>query len=168
MMLFKRKKQDSVEINDAPSDRSHVDSRINVTHDDYISCLMKCRAELSEELGAYLVAARSLKASAKRISHIRGVYSNKIPRRKMKRHGVKIKGYKESLDSYGAISSRIAWLLDTHASCTEGAASTAKSPRKESRIRKGAESYSKRILLKKKKIEAITDGIVMPVATYVN
>lgn len=161
-MFSKRKAE---QLNEKPAEQ--VCNTLAPTYEEYISYIKKCELEINEELKAYSVAAKSLKVCAKRISRIRGVYSNKISRRKMKKHGARIKSYNDSLSAYADISSRISWLLDTHTSCSYGAASVAKGKRLAMRLRSGAESYSAKILYKKKRIEAITDGIVMPVANYV-
>ena len=130
---------------------------------------MKAKAkELDEELKAYFIAAHNLKVSAKKISRIRGVYSNKLSKRKKKKHEIKICNYNDSLNSYANIASRIRWLLDTFASCADGAVAASKSKRAANKLRKRADEYSLKILKEKTRIEDITDGVVMPVSTYVN
>ena len=167
-MFSKRKKQEILSKKEMNKEQEKNELAVAPTYDEYISYLKRCESEINDELKAYSVAAKNLKVSAKRISRIRGVYSNKISRRKIKKHGVKIRNYKESLAAYADISSRISWLLDTHTSCSYAAASVTNKARAAMRLRSGAEAYSAKILYKKKKIESVTDGIVMPVATYVN
>ena len=167
-MFFKRKIGKSVKEKEAPSDTSCAYDFASPTHEEYISCIEKCKSELDLELRAYFTAAHNLKVSAQKISRIRGVYSNKLSARKEKKHGIKIKNYKDSLNAYANIASRINWLLDTYASCLEGACATSKSKRAANKLTKRAEEYSRKILKEKKRIEDITDGVVMPVSTYVN
>ena len=167
-LFFKRKKKKSITKKEMPSDTRCIPDVSPPTYQEYVACMEKCKSELDEELKAYQVAAHNLKISAKSISRIRGVYSSKFSARKMKKHGIKITSYNDSLKAYANIASRISWLLDTHASCADGAVAALKSKRAASKLRKRADEYSQKILKSKKRIEDITDGIVMPVSTYVN
>ncbi len=167
-MFFKRKKQKSVTETETPSGTVGAVDTAFPAYEEFVSCMDKCKAELDEEMKAYFIAAHNLKVSAKKISRIRGVYSNKLSSRKKKKHGIKIANYNDSLKLYANIASRINWLLDTYASCTDGAVAAMKSKRAANKLRKRADEYSFKILKEKKRIEDITDGIVMPVSTYVN
>ena len=167
-MFFKRKKRKSVAaVSVAPAEVKDIGYPIAPTNSEYVACIDKCKGEIEEEMQAYFVAAHNLKVSAKKISRIRGVYSSKLSKRKKTKHAVHIRNYNDSLNAYANIASRLAWLLDTYASCVDGACATAKNSRASTRLRKEAQEYSARILAKKKRIEDITDGIVMPVSTYV-
>ena len=162
-MFGKKKKKDQiVDLTAAPASNSGAPCE-----QDYVTYLKKAEEMIDLELKSYKIAAENLKVSSKKIARIKGVYSNKISRGKMKRYGVKINNYKDSLDSYVATASRLTWLLDTYASCREGLARLSASPAKARKLRQSADKYAAGILYKKGKIERITDGIVMPVATYV-
>ena len=167
-MFFKRKKRKSVTEIETPSGTVASADAESPTYEEYVLCMDKCKAELDEEIKAYFIAANNLKISAKRISRIRGAYSNKLSARKRKKHAVKIANYNDSLKAYVNIASRISWLLDTYASCSDGAVAAMKSKRTANKLRKRFDEYSLKILKEKKRIEDITDGIVMPVSTYVN
>ena len=95
-MFSKRKKQEILSKKEMNKEQEKNELAVAPTYDEYISYLKRCESEINDELKAYSVAAKNLKVSAKRISRIRGVYSNKISRRKIKKHGVKIRNYKES------------------------------------------------------------------------
>lgn len=167
-MFFKRKKRKSVTEIETPSDTAVSADAESPTYEEYVLCMDKCKAELDEEIKAYFIAAHNLKISAKMISRIRGVYSNKLSSRKRKKHAVKIANYNDSLKAYANVASRISWLLDTYASCSDGAIAAMKNKRTANKLRKRFDEYSLKILKEKKRIEDITDGIVMPVSTYVN
>lgn len=167
-MFFKRKNQKGVTVSEMPSEPVCTDGAYAPTYEEYVSCMEKCKSEIDGEIDAYFIAAHNLKISAKRISRVRGVYSSKLSARKKRKHGVNIQIYKDSLSSYADIASRIMWLLDTYASCANGAVAMTKKPRAARKLRRKADEYSENILSRKKKIEDITDGIVMPVSTYVN
>ena len=167
-VFFKRKKRKSVTEIETPSATVCAVDAASPTYEKYVACMDKCRSELDEELKAYFIAAHNLKVSAKKISRIRGVYSNKLSKRKKKKHEIKICNYNDSLNSYANIASRVRWLLDTFASCADGAVAALKSKRAANKLRKRADEYSLKILKEKTRIEDITDGVVMPVSTYVN
>ena len=167
-MFFKRKRRKSVAaVSTASTEVKNTAYPVAPTDLEYLACIDKCKCEIEEELQAYFVAAHNLKVSAKKISRIRGVYSSKLSKRKKTKHAVHIRNYNDSLNAYANIASRLAWLLDTYAYCVDGAFATAKKPRAAARLRKEAQDYSSKVIARKKKIEDITDGIVMPVSTYV-
>ncbi len=164
----KNKKKAAIEaaVDNMPQLKKEAEAKI----EEYKSSIAIGKASIENELKAFEIAAQNLKLSGKRVVKIKKAFSAKVPKRTLKKHGDKLDVYNESIEEYIRIVSHINWLLNTVSTCYEAVASLNEDVEKYAQarnIRIEAQKYFADVNYKKAKIEKITDGIVMPVSTYV-
>lgn len=135
--------------------------------EEYRNYIRAAKEKIEVSLDEYGRLAEELRVAAKKISRVKGIFASKLSRRKERKHGAALKTYNDSLTAFITASGEINWLIESVASCYEGLARAADSPRAARRIREDGERYSAAVACKKAKHDKRVDGVVMPISSYV-
>ena len=144
--------------------------RVKQLYQQYSQALESSRASLDEELRAYGICAKNLGTSGKRLSRVKGAFTGKMTNRARKKHAVDIENYNTSLDAYIKVCSQVNWLIHVVDSTYENMAllKEQSSPRASHKLRQRAIAERQKTLKKKSKAEKMTEGLVMPLSSYIN
>lgn len=164
-MFGRKKKKLKAEIEAASAARQG--GHVHPTADEYKEYIRIAKQRIELSLEEYGKLADDLKASAKKITRVKGIFSSKLGRRKSKKHGVALKAYNDCLSAYVSASSELNWLIESVNSCYEGLARVQETSRASRSVRVEAEKYSANVMYKKAKHDSKVDGVVMPISGYV-
>ena len=160
---MRRKKKEELEA----AKTSVAEPAVKVpTEEEYRAYVERAKGDLDKELSALGVAADNLKASAKGLTRVKGVFASKLSRRKEAKYGTRLEVYKDYLNEFFTLNSRVTWLMRTLSSCYEGLARAQKTARAAAAERNRCEKILADAAYKKAKIEKKLDGVVMPVVNY--